>query len=451
MTSFSVHSRLHFPIWRRIHGLPRTLIERWQLFELRRVLDTAYAHVPFYRELLRREKVSPDSISSLADLRQLPILSKDVFRSHPTEATIRNDLIEKRDYVWNQTSGTTGMPFRYALNSFYIRYSIPHYRMYSEFCKYRFLRWGGAPLSFIAHRMRVVELGVRYPRPNLRYFPPEVVNHDPERVCWEIAHFQPFLLEGVPTFVNEVVRVYARNQHRFRIRIPVINTHGERLTEGNREFLRALFGADVFSRYGTGETGVIGVECAARDGFHILEESFVVEIVDQGGAPVPDGSPGRVLVSFFYNDVMPFIRYDTGDRGVILPDSCRCGIPARRIRIDGREGEVVLVNGKSVGVVQFEMILSYFSEYVHRFQVRKTHTGALKLNVVPTERFSREIAERIREEFRRITGVIPLIAAVDGIPATSRGKTKTFIDEADRHVNVLVHDAPSKRISTSIP
>ena len=321
------------------------------------------------------------------------------------------------------------MPFRYALSSFYIFHENQRYLRYSEFCKYRFLTWRGIPLSFIVNKMRVAELGVKYPRPNLLYFPVNELNKNPEAVLSSLAEFKPDLLEGVPTIVLETARVYAKNKHKFSISIPFINTHGEQLTEGDREFLKETFGAEVYSRYGTGETGVIGVECKEHDGYHLLEESFFVEVVNERYQTLSDGSHGHILVSFFYNDVMPFIRYETGDYGVILPDPCRCGISGRRIKIDGRIGEAVSLKGRNIGVVQFEMILSYFSKSVLRFQVAKKALDTLEVRIIPTSSFRSEVATKLQREFDEAIGVMPTISLVEDIPYTVRGKTKIFVDE----------------------
>src|SRR5690606_33806142 len=59
----------------------------------------------------------------------------------------------------------------------------------------------------------------------------------------------------------------------------------------------------TFTFYGTGDIGLIGYECAARDGYHLSPDVFV-EVCDESGAPVAAGTPGELVVTNL-NEVWP--------------------------------------------------------------------------------------------------------------------------------------------------
>lgn len=430
MKFLSLHSRLHFPIWSRIQSLPPILVRRWQLAEFQYLLNLSYTHVPFYRELLLRAGITPDRVHNLADVSNVPILSKQLFRAHDIRSTLREDLIEKENYIWNQTSGSLGFPFTFAMDSFYNHQNNPHYLKYSEFCKYRSLIWRGVKLPFIVNYMKVAELGVRSPRPNLLFFSLEKLNRDPEHVLVQLENFKPDVLEGFPAIILELANMYAENRHKFNIHIPFIHTRGERLTDADRIFLCEQFGGEIYNRYALSELGVVGIECAQHDGFHLLEESYFVEILDKENNPLPPGTHGRVIVTFFYNNIMPFIRYDTGDYGMIIPETCRCGIPSQRIKIHGRMGDFTIIGKKRLGTAYFEMIIGHYSEHILRFQVAKTNTNSIEVRIVPAPNFSPDVEEKMKYEFRQTISIVPTVVLVESIKRSPNStKIKVFVDE----------------------
>jgi phenylacetate-CoA ligase len=65
-------------------------------------------------------------------------------------------------------------------------------------------------------------------------------------------------------------------------------------------------------------------ECAARDGFHVAEDAVLAEIVDDAGAPRPDGAAGRLLLTALTRS-LALLRFDTGLRAARDASACACG------------------------------------------------------------------------------------------------------------------------------
>jgi phenylacetate-coenzyme A ligase PaaK-like adenylate-forming protein len=121
------------------------------------------------------------------------------------------------------------------------------------------------------------------------------------------------------------------------------------------------WGAAVYGHYGMTETGLGGgVECEARNGYHLREADLLFEIVDPfSGAPVPDGKYGEIVFSTLTRRGMPLIRYRTGDRARFLPESCPCGAVLRRLdRVTNRLAEPLrLSGGCTLSVTQLDEAL----------------------------------------------------------------------------------------------
>ena len=50
-----------------------------------------------------------------------------------------------------------------------------------------------------------------------------------------------------------------------------------------------------------------------------------MEIVDDRGQPVPEGTVGQIVGTNLHNRAMPFLRYLQGDRGAVRSIGCPCG------------------------------------------------------------------------------------------------------------------------------
>ena len=129
---------------------------------------------------------------------------------------------------------------------------------------------------------------------------------------------------------------------------------GEPWTEGLRqEIERALPGLRALNFYGLSEMCGPGVaaECLeARDGLHVHEDHFLVEVIDPDtGAPAAEGEEGELVFTTLVKEAMPLLRYRTGDMGSLTLEPCVCGRTTARIRgLRGRRDDMVIVRGVNV-------------------------------------------------------------------------------------------------------
>jgi phenylacetate-CoA ligase len=137
---------------------------------------------------------------------------------------------------------------------------------------------------------------------------------------------------------------------------------GEPWTEGLRTKIDTALGIRAINFYGLSEMCGPGVatEClTARDGLHVQEDHFLVEVVDpEDGSPLPPGADGELVFTTLTKEALPLIRYRTGDLGALSLEPCACGrTTARLIRLGGRRDDMMIIRGVNLYPSAVEQIL----------------------------------------------------------------------------------------------
>ena len=191
---------------------------------------------------------------------------------------------------------------------------------------------------------------------------------------------------------------------------------GAPLPPSLRARLQDGFGVDVYQAYAAADTGLIGYECAGKDGWHVAPE-LVVEVLRPGDdRPAAEGEEGQVVVTS-PNHVYPLVRFGTGDLSAWnrVPCPCGCGRPGPRLAgFLGRVGEGVKVRGMFVHPRELAGALGADPD-VARYQAVVSAEGARDVFTVRVETVAgREIdaaglAVRIRQavQIRPVVEVVP--------------------------------------------
>ena len=128
----------------------------------------------------------------------------------------------------------------------------------------------------------------------------------------------------------------------------------------------AIRSFDIIGMTETGGPG-LGIDCVARDGIHVWEDHYLVEIVDPvSGAPRADGVEGELVVSTLTRDGLPLVRYRTHDlTRVVSRAPCACGRTSLRVdRLRGRTDDMVICKG-----------VNFYPQQVERLVLRHTGVG----------------------------------------------------------------------------
>ncbi len=117
---------------------------------------------------------------------------------------------------------------------------------------------------------------------------------------------------------------------------------------GDADVISARFGAEYFATYGCHEIGNAALECPAHDGLHIMEDAFIVQILDvETGERLPDGELGAVCLTEICKTGSPQFRYNIMDLSYLhRPGQCDCGSWLRRMApFAGRGDNMVKLRG----------------------------------------------------------------------------------------------------------
>jgi phenylacetate-CoA ligase len=137
---------------------------------------------------------------------------------------------------------------------------------------------------------------------------------------------------------------------------------GEPWTDALRSQIDRTLGMKAVNFYGLSEMCGPGVatEClTARDGLHVNEDHFIVEVLDpEDGTARTPGTVGELVFTTLTKEALPLIRYRTGDLGAVTYEACRCGrTTARLTKLSGRRDDMVIVRGVNVYPSHVEHLL----------------------------------------------------------------------------------------------
>jgi phenylacetate-CoA ligase len=178
-----------------------------------------------------------------------------------------------------------------------------------------------------------------------------------------------------------------------------------------RERIEKELGVEAFDHTGATEVGAHGFSCSARDGVHINESEFIVEVIGTNGE-VTDEGDGELVLTNLGRWCMPVIRYRTGDRVRAVRGTCSCGRTLVKLvgGIAGRVDDMVTVRGVNVFPSAIEAIVRRFEEVgeyrVELARVREMDELRCIVEAPP------DVAERVGSAIHRELGIRCLVESV---------------------------------------
>jgi phenylacetate-CoA ligase len=207
-------------------------------------------------------------------------------------------------------------------------------------------------------------------------------------------------------------------------------TTAENLFPHMRRNIESVFRCKVFNAYGLNDGGVSAFECGEHIGLHIDTERSIMEVVDDYGQAIEQGE-GQIVATSLFNYAMPFIRYNTGDEGVLLDETCPCGrgYPLLK-KVLGRQQEILVTpEGKHIHGEYISHIFWGIS-HIREFQVVQKKIDQLTFYIVPEDGFDEKSLDYIRSVISsRSKGWNLDFRFVDKIDRTRGGKYKFIINE----------------------
>lgn len=414
----------------------RWTAEQWQMYQgglLEEALRAA-RHVPYYSAYWDGGVAGNDEACS-AKLECWPVLHKEEVRKDPGAFLL--DGPSRRGLQCVHTSGSTGTPLTLW------RDRAANRQWYALF-EARVRRWNGLsrhdPWAIIGGQLVVpVEQkrppfwvwngGLRQLYLSAYHLAPDTAHH---YACALREHRVRYLY-GYASALGTLAELLA-SEGIAPPQLAVVISNAEPLYAHQRAVIERVFGCPVRDTYGTAEMMPAASECEAGT-LHLWPEACILEVLEEGSdAPVPPGQIGRFVCTGLINRVMPLVRYEIGDRGVIAPPDfeCPCGrrLPAL-LTVEGRLDDVILTpDGRRIGRLDpvFKADLP-----IAEAQIIQEDLKRLVVRYVPAcgfkPRHAMEIADRLRE---RVGDMEITMEPVRAIPRGPNGKLQTVVNRMIR-------------------
>ena len=249
------------------------------------------------------------------------------------------------------------------------------------------------------------------------------------KLLMEISMTKPFLVDGYAESLDYLTKA----SHQLKdLEIPAIMSSAQTLTTQTRNILERTFKAKVYDKYGSREFSGIAYQCGYGPWFHIMADSYIVEILVDGQTPANPGQVGEVVVTDLNNKLFPLIRYRIGDLATAVDnaENCKCGRNMPRIgNIVGRTAALIVTPGKRVLPGTF--FAHFFKDYeliVFQYQIVQDTKDAITLKFVKGRSYSDSGFEKLLislSEF--LDGMTLNIEAVDVIPMGRTGKRSPVV------------------------
>jgi phenylacetate-CoA ligase len=432
---FPLHERLKHHTTVAVHrGMEQTQwwdtkrLQALQLERLRALLMHAQAHVPYYRELFGRIGFNPGALRDPGDLARLPFLTKAEIRGHLEKLKADNAV----GLAHFNTGGSSGEPLIFFIGRERVSHDVA--------AKWRATRWWGVDIGDpeIVVWGSPIELGaqdrVKQVRDKLlrtKLLPAfEMSEQKLDGFIREIRAMRPKMLFGYPSALAHIARhadVHGIVMNDLGIKVAFVTS--EALYDHQRAQIEKTFGCPVANGYGGRDAGFIAHQCPAG-GMHLTAEDIIVEIVDPQGRVLPHGESGEIVVTHLATGDFPFIRYRTGDVGVLDDEPCTCGrgLPLLKA-IEGRSTDFVVAQD---GTVMHGLALVYVIRDlpgIRQFKIVQENLELTRILLSVDSQFDIADIDKIKSGIKQRlgSGVEVVIELLDEVPKEKSGKFRYVV------------------------
>jgi phenylacetate-CoA ligase len=391
---------------------------------------------PYYQELFRRLKLTPDDFESIEDVQKLPVTTKHDYLSNPEafRLTALPEFLPQERILWgmNYTTGTTtGIPAPF----FNTTYDVFHSEAFKRHASIIGLMAQDIvinlyPLTPFPHLTSgfpfgVMSIGASVVSPLMSVVDP---NRSLDEAVWMIERKKGTVLGGIPSYVRRVIlRAEELGADFSRVRLVLVI--GESFPGGTREEMRQRLlrlGAskhDLSVRSGLGFTEMQGstAECVELGSSHnpVPDQIYFEVLNEQSHSPQPDGVSGLFTITHLDRRGTVLLRYAIGDLTAISHEICPdCGRQGPRIVTNTvRTFEQVMFNGALLtpdGIKEAIATVEGIEEYQIVFTKEQEHdpsspdTLLVRVTVQPDEQ------ERVRTELAaKVTAAVSMRPSIE--------------------------------------
>ena len=277
-------------------------IEAGQLEQLRALVAHASEHVPYYREVLDGIGITADAIRTRDDVLTIPILSRS---ASPPQLTRQRATVlpegKEQPGPWPALLALRQLDW-YGFDVRGVMAVIQEIDASGRLAKQLLT---GVSLPDWGARFGAIETG-----------PSHLMDArtDPRQQLDWLLRIRPQYLVTSPA--NLAVLARAASQRGQRIEsLRAIHAVGDPITAEARAAAVEAFGVPVRGTYSSVEVGDIASTCPDGEGWHVHDESVLLEVLDAG----------RVVVTGLHDFAAPLLRHEVGALAERSASPCPCG------------------------------------------------------------------------------------------------------------------------------
>lgn len=366
-------------------------IHQYQTEKFIKLVCHCLDHVPYYQKLFAEHNLNRSDFKTLEDIQKIPFLTKENILNHKEDLVATN--YPKSRLMYYSTGGTTGTPM-----SFYNEKGVSR----SKELAFMTAQW--MRVGYRIHDPVVTLRGNVIPssknnqfweyepiKNRLVFSTYHMTDENLEQYVRQIRNFKPKFIHTYPSAVTILAKFMKERSLEPFETVKAVFCSSEAFYPGQRELLESVFRCRIFSWYGLGEMVALAGECERSTNYHIFPEYGIFELIDANGSVIEkEGQLGEIVGTGLDRDIMPFIRYRTGDYAEYLDQPCACGRNYRLLkRVEGRwhQEQVVTRKGNLISMTALNMHTPVF-ENVRQYQFEQTEKGRVTLKLVPKAGFT---------------------------------------------------------------
>lgn len=374
-----------------------------QISLLKEVLIDAYNNSKYYNALFKEYGFDPDSVKRIEDIQVLPVLTKDILKTHFDEIVTTDD----RDFYTVTTGGSTGEPTKILMDKEAI------YKEWA-FIYHYWAKFGYDYKTSKLATFRGVDMGNRISIINplyaeIRLNPFILNNNNINEYIAKIKSYRADYIYGYPSAIYNFCRIARNKGIQLKGLFKGALFISENLYDFQETLIEEVLQCPMVIFYGQSERAVFAERY--RDGY-VFNLFYGVTELSEKGEPIVTG---------FINPKTPLIRYLVDDYVEPMDSGYKIMGHHETDVLYGANGEQVTFSSINFHDDTFENIASY--------QFVQDEIGECVLNIVPEISFNKERLRLIEERINKKLGNGFEVKAqiVDSIPVTSRGKHKMIV------------------------
>jgi phenylacetate-CoA ligase len=411
--------------------LDRASLQRLQLKRLNLLFSHVESKVPYYSKIFDANQL-PTTITSIENLEDFPLLAKeDVLEN--TYFDLFSVDHNKKAMLKISTSGSSGMPFTTYADKFQLEMRFATTLRQMEWTGWRF---GHRQVRLWHQKIGMTRLQAFKEKLDAlilrRTFIPafEITPDNIHSVLRKISKSRPVLLDGYAESLN-FLSLYLTSQ-KINIHPKAVMSSAQLLPKQVREIIERELDTTVYDKYGSREFSGIAYQCGYSPNYHVMDESYIVEILVNGRRAKP-GELGEVVITDLNNYSFPLIRYRVGDLAIAVEQvDCPCGRKLSQIGpIQGRTQAIVhCSNGVWMPGTFFAHFFKDYDSIIRHFQIYQEKLGSFDLYLVKSDLFSELGFASMMKQLQKFVGSTGIDTKfVESIPLLATGKRSPVISK----------------------